>query len=264
MARLDVELVNRNLIPTRAKAQEAIKNGLIYCNDKCIKKNSFVVNESDVLTIKGEFLKYVSRGGLKLEKAIKEFNIDLENKVMCDIGSSTGGFSDCAIQNNVREIFAIDVGSNQFDSILASNPKIHLYENTDFRDISLDILTNVNIVTIDVSFISVIKIIPKIALLHNCNEIVCLVKPQFECGKEIADKYKGIILDKNVHFNVILTLVSEFAKIDYNAIGLTFSPIKGGNGNIEYLLYLRKNTKKISCINDDTIRHIINSGFKDL
>ena len=264
MARIDIELVNRNLISTRAKAQEAIKNGLIYCNDKCIKKNSYIVNDGDILTIKGELLKYVSRGGLKLEKAITAFNINLTDKVMCDIGSATGGLSDCAIQNNVKEVFAIDVGSNQFDSVLKTNPKIHLYENTDFRDISIDLLKNVNIVTIDVSFISVTKMIPKIALLLNCDEIVCLVKPQFECGKEIADKYKGIILDKDVHFKVINLLISEFCKIGFNVNGLTFSPIKGGNGNIEYLLYLKKITDKNSNIDDDFIRRTINNGFKNL
>ena len=144
MARIDIELVNRNIIDTRSKAQEAIKNGNVYCNNKCITKNSFQVMDSDTLEIKGELLKYVSRGGLKLEKALNEFNISLKDKIMCDIGSSTGGFSDCAIQNGVKEIYAIDVGSNQFDSKLRNNSKIHLFENTDFRNIDSSILENVS------------------------------------------------------------------------------------------------------------------------
>ena len=261
MARLDIELVNRNLIETRAKAQEAIKSGLIYCNNKCITKNSFQVDENDVLTIKGELLKYVSRGGLKLEKAISSFNIDLKNKIMCDIGSSTGGFSDCAIQNGVKEIFAIDVGSNQFDSKLRNLENIYLYENTDFRSMDINLLENVNLVTIDVSFISVIKLINKIAMLPNCTEIVCLVKPQFECGKEIADKYKGVIINKNVHYDVINNLISEFKKIGFNTNGLAHSPIKGGSGNIEYLLYLRKDT--LNVIDESIIQEVINKAFKN-
>lgn len=244
MNRLDIELVNRNLINSRSKAQSAIKSGVIFVNGKCTTKSSFMVSETDAITIQGETLKYVSRGGLKLEKALMEFNISLENKVMCDIGSSTGGFSDCAIQNNVKEIYAIDVGSNQFDTSLRNNRKIHLFENTDFRDIDISILKDVNIVTIDVSFISVTKLMPKIAMLPNCTEIVCLVKPQFECGKEIADKYKGIINNKGVHKDVIEKLKKEFAKIGFMAIGLTESPIKGGSGNTEYLLYLNLDKKR--------------------
>lgn len=262
MARLDIELVNRNLINTRAKAQEAIKNGIIYCNDKCITKNSYQVNAEDILTIKGELLKYVSRGGLKLEKAINTFNIDLKNKIMCDIGSSTGGFSDCAIQNGVKEIYAIDVGSDQFDKTLRLNPKIHLHENTDFRNMDETLLTNVNIVTIDVSFISVTKLIPKISLLPNCTEIMCLVKPQFECGKENADKYKGVILNKQIHCEVINNLITSFEAYGFTAKGLTFSPIKGGNGNIEYLLYLLKDENGTNCIYN-SVNNIVNQAFKN-
>ena len=257
MARLDIELVNRNIIDTRSKAQEAIKNSVVYCNKKCITKNSFQVQDSDVLEIKGDLLKYVSRGGLKLEKALNEFNINLHGKVMCDIGSSTGGFSDCAIQNGVKEIIAVDVGSNQFDKKLRTNSKIHLYENTDFRKIDEYILANVNIVTIDVSFISVTKLIPKIASLPNCNEIVCLVKPQFECGKENADKFKGVILSKSIHNEVICKLIDAFRDYGFIINGLTFSPIKGGNGNIEYLLYLKKNIESCSY----NITKIVNEAF---
>lgn len=261
MARIDIELVNRNLIDTRAKAQNAIKDGLIYCNDKLVTKCSFDVSENDVIEIRGELLKYVSRGGLKLEKAINTFDINLSGKIMCDIGSSTGGFSDCAIQNGVKEIYAIDVGSNQFDNSLRALQNIHLYENTDFRKMDSKLLKNVNIVTIDVSFISVTKLIDKILELQNVNEIMCLVKPQFECGKEIADKYKGIILDKHVHLEVIENLRGKFSSIGFYINGFTFSPIKGGSGNIEYLMYLTKDSNSASTID---IRHIINEAFSKM
>ena len=267
MARIDIELVNRNLIDTRAKAQNAIKDGLIYCNDKLITKCSFDVSENDVIEIKGELLKYVSRGGLKLEKALRDFEINLSGKVMCDIGSSTGGFSDCAIQNGIKEIYAIDVGSNQFDNKLKYLPNIHLYENTDFRNMDNNLLKEVNIVTIDVSFISVTKLISKIGELENVKEIMCLVKPQFECGKENADKYKGIINNKQIHYDVIENLKKEFSSIGFHMNGLTYSPIKGGSGNIEYLMYLRKESLPNSASTSENsidIRHVINEAFSKM
>ena len=240
MTRIDVELVNRGYAKTRTKAGVAIKSGIVFCNGKCITKNSFNVQENDIISVQGEMLKYVSRGGFKLEKALNTFNINLKNKVMCDIGSSTGGFSDCAIQNGIKKIYAIDVGSNQFDNSLRQNKKIFLYENTDFRNFDEDILKDVDIITIDVSFISVTKLINKISKLQNAKEIVCLIKPQFECGKENADKYKGIILNKKIHYEVIIKLLKAFKNINYKVQSLTYSPIRGGSGNIEYLMYLTK------------------------
>lgn len=264
MARIDIELVNRNLIESRAKSQDAIKCGLIFCNDKLVTKCSLDVSENDVIEIRGELLKYVSRGGLKLEKAIDVFDINLKEKTMCDIGSSTGGFSDCAIQNGIKEIYAIDVGSNQFDNRLKTLSNIHLYENTDFRNMDNKVLSDVNIITIDVSFISVTKLIPKIAELDNVSEIMCLVKPQFECGKEIADKYRGIIMDKSVHYDVIEKLINSFSEIGFYINGLTFSPIKGGSGNIEYLMYLKSSASDMHIKETMDIRHIINEAFSKM
>lgn len=244
MTRLDIELVNRGLFETRNRAQNEIKSEHVYCNNKCINKSSFDVNSEDVIEIKGEILKYVSRGGLKLEKALKIFNINLKGKILLDIGSSTGGFSDCAIQNGIYEIYAIDVGSNQFDNKLRENDKIHLYENTDFRNIDKNIINKCNIASIDVSFISVSKLTSKLSELDNLDEIVCLIKPQFECGKDIADKYKGVPLNKEVHENIILNIINSFMDIGFMICGLTYSPIKGGNGNIEYLAYFKKDDKR--------------------
>ena len=258
--RLDLELVKRELCKTRSKAQEAIKNGFVFCNGKQVYKNSFLVNETDELVIKEGAFKYVSRAGLKLEKAVKEFNIDLNNKIMCDIGSSTGGFTDCAIQNGIKKVYAIDVGSNQLDESLRDNNKIILIENTDFRDVDINLINDSNIITIDVSFISVKKLIPTIEKLSNVKEIVCLIKPQFECGKEIADKYKGIILNKDIHLSIIEDLIKEFNECGYNIMSLTYSPIKGGSGNIEYLAYLAKNSSNKNI----NIKEVVEEAFKNL
>jgi len=243
MRRLDNELLEKEYFRTKSKAQQAIKSGIIYCDGKQITKCGYVVSEQTKIEIKGEILKYVSRGGLKLEKALKEWNIDLTNKIMIDIGSSTGGFSDCAIQNGVEKIYAIDVGSEQFDKELSKNPKINLMEKTDFRTISTDIVQDANFATIDVSFISVSKLIEKISCLTNVKEVVCLIKPQFECGKEAADKYKGVILDKQLREGAILKIKECFEKIGFDCVGITESPIKGGDGNVEYLAYFSKSNR---------------------
>lgn len=257
MTRIDIELVKRGIFETRNKAQNEIKNKIVYCNNICITKPAFDVTENDIIEIKGEKLKYVSRGGLKLEKAIKEFNIDLKDKTLIDIGSSTGGFSDCALQNGIKKVYAIDVGTDQFDKNLRLNNKINLYENTDFRSVDNSIINDANIASIDVSFISVTKLTNKLKELTNLKEIICLIKPQFECGKETSDKYKGVPLNKEVHESVIKNVIKSFKENNYYINNITSSPIKGGNGNIEYLAYFTKNNEsKID------IQKIINEAFK--
>ena len=257
MTRIDIELVKRGIFETRNKAQNEIKNKIIFCNNICITKPSFDVTDTDIIEIKGEKLKYVSRGGLKLEKAIKEFNINLNDKILIDIGSSTGGFSDCAIQNGIKKVYAIDVGTNQFDKNLRQNNKINLYENTDFRNIDNNIINDANIASIDVSFISVTKLTNKLKELTNLKEIICLIKPQFECGKELSDKYRGVPLNKEVHSTVINKVTESFKENDYYINNLTSSPIKGGNGNIEYLAYFKRDNEK----NID-IEKVINEAFR--
>ncbi len=257
MTRIDIELVKRGIFETRNKAQNEIKNKIVYCNNICITKPAFDVTENDIIEIKGEKLKYVSRGGLKLEKAIKEFNIDLNDKILIDIGSSTGGFSDCAIQNGIKKVYAIDVGTDQFDKNLRLNNKIILYENTDFRNIDNSIINDANIASIDVSFISVTKLTNKLKELTNLKEIICLIKPQFECGKEISDKYRGVPLNKEVHKSVIENVIKSFKDNNYYINNLTSSPIKGGNGNIEYLAYFKRDKER--SIN---IEEVVNKAFK--
>ena len=256
MTRIDIELVKRGIFETRNKAQNEIKNKIIFCNNICITKPSFDVTDTDIIEIKGEKLKYVSRGGLKLEKAIKEFNIDLKDKTLIDIGSSTGGFSDCALQNDIKKIYAIDVGTDQFDKTLRLNNKINLYENTDFRNIDNNIINDSNIASIDVSFISVTKLTSKLKELTNLKEIICLIKPQFECGKEVSDKYKGVPLNKEVHKSVIENVIKSFKDNNYYINSLTSSPIKGGNGNIEYLAYFKRDKER--SIN---IEEVVNKAF---
>lgn len=257
MTRIDIELVKRGIFETRNKAQNEIKNKIVYCNNICITKPAFDVTENDIIEIKGEKLKYVSRGGLKLEKAIKEFNIDLNDKILIDIGSSTGGFSDCALQNGIKKVYAIDVGTDQFDKNLRLNNKINLYENTDFRNIDNNIINDANIASIDVSFISVTKLTSKLKELTNLKEVICLIKPQFECGKEISDKYRGVPLNKEVHKSVIENVIKSFKDNNYYINNLTSSPIKGGNGNIEYLAYFKRDKER--SIN---IEEVVNKAFK--
>ena len=180
----------------------------------------------------------------------------IKNKILIDIGSSTGGFSDCALQNGIKKVYAIDVGTDQFDKTLRLNNKINLYENTDFRNIDNNIINDANIASIDVSFISVTKLTNKLKELTNLKEVICLIKPQFECGKEISDKYKGLPLNKEVHNKAINNVINSFKENNFYINNLTSSPIKGGNGNIEYLAYFKRDKER--SIN---IEEVVNKAF---
>lgn len=255
--RLDQYLVEKHLFSSKSKAQLAIIDGNISINGLIVTKKSFDVKPEMDVKIVGNLLPYVSRGGSKLEKAIKEFNISLRGKKIIDIGSSTGGFTDCAIQNNAANIIAVDVGKNQFDLRLLESNRVALYESTDFRDLDLEIYKEVDLAVIDVSFISILKLLPKLIESIKLNEIVLLIKPQFECGKEVADHYKGIVLDKIIHKNVIKRIIYKFSENGFFLQDITFSPIRGGSGNIEYLAYFNKQ-RNLECINSD---EIIESAF---
>ena len=208
--RLDIILVNKGIVDSRSKAQDLIKHGKIYVNGNKITKSSYSCKLEDNIEVHGELLKYVSRGGLKLEGALKAFNFDLNEKKVIDIGSSTGGFTDCCIQNGASKVIAVDVGTNQLHSSLLNNPKLELHENTDIRNLNVEVVKDVEVAVIDTSFISVTKFIPIITKYPKLESIICLIKPQFECGKEIADKYKGMILDKKVHLDVIKNVTTSF------------------------------------------------------
>ncbi|MDO5569021.1 MAG: TlyA family RNA methyltransferase, partial [bacterium] len=208
--RIDKEIVARGFVPSRSKAQELINSDFIKCNGKVINKCNYLVDNSDCIEIiTNDRLKYVSRGGLKLEKAITEFKIDFTDKFVMDIGSSTGGFCDCALQHGAKRIIAIDVGTDLLHDTLRKNSKIELHEQTNFKELEHKYFQNIDIITCDVSFISLKKIIEKIKQEQIKADIICLIKPQFECGKEIADKYKGIILNEKIHFEIISDLINH-------------------------------------------------------
>ncbi len=239
--RLDKYLVNNNFVGTRTKSKELIKSGKVKVNDKIITKASHTVRDGDrIEIIDDEYLKYVSRAGLKLEGAIDSFNLNFENKNIMDIGSSTGGFTDCSLKYGAKKVVAIDVGTDLMAEELRTDERVELHEQLNFKDAPSKLFENIDIIVSDVSFISLKHIIDRISKEEGDYELVFLIKPQFECGKEIADKYKGIIADKEVHKDVIKDIISYFETKGYNIIELDVSKIHGKNGNIEYLGHFKK------------------------
>ncbi|UQD52688.1 TlyA family rRNA (cytidine-2'-O)-methyltransferase [Bacillus methanolicus] len=238
--RLDVLLVERGLVETREKAKRAIMAGLVYSNETRLEKPGEKVSADIPLVVKGNVLPYVSRGGLKLEKALKEFNIDVRGKVMLDIGASTGGFTDCALQKGVKLSYALDVGYNQLAWKLRQDERVIVMERTNFRYVTPADLEGEmpDFATIDVSFISLKLILPVLkTLLVPNSDVVALVKPQFEAGKEQVGK-KGIVRDPKVHDSVLTQIIDFSLGLGFHVKNLSFSPITGGDGNIEFLLHL--------------------------
>jgi 23S rRNA (cytidine1920-2'-O)/16S rRNA (cytidine1409-2'-O)-methyltransferase len=238
--RLDILLVERGLAETREKAKRAIMAGLVYSNETRLEKPGEKVSTDIPLTLKGNVLPYVSRGGLKLEKALKEFHIDVRGKVMLDIGASTGGFTDCALQNGVKLSYALDVGYNQLAWKLRQDERVIVMERTNFRYVTPADLEGEmpDFATIDVSFISLKLILPVLkTLLVPNSDVVALVKPQFEAGKEQVGK-KGIVRDPKVHESVLTQIIDFSLGLGFHVKNLSFSPITGGDGNIEFLLHL--------------------------
>ncbi|MBY0096434.1 TlyA family RNA methyltransferase [Mesobacillus maritimus] len=238
--RLDVLLVERGLVETREKAKRAIMAGLVFSNEERLEKAGEKVNADIPLTVKGNVLPYVSRGGLKLEKALKVFDLDVKDKIMLDIGSSTGGFTDCALQNGAKLSYALDVGYNQLAWKLRQDDRVVVMERTNFRYVTASDLTYgmPEFATIDVSFISLKLILPVLKnLLVPGSSVVALVKPQFEAGRDQVGK-KGIVRDPKVHLSVLENTIELSLKSGFNVKDLSFSPITGGDGNIEFLLHL--------------------------
>ena len=258
--RIDVALVNAGLFESRTRAVDAIKNGAVFYDGQKITKPSFIVENIDLLSVHGDVMPFVSRGGLKLEHALTEFDIDMSGRQMIDIGSSTGGFCDVALKRGIEHIVAVDTGTDQMHKSLRNNPKIDLHEQTDFRCIDDSLVTNIDIATIDVSFISVTKILDKLATLPNLQDVVCLIKPQFECGPEISARYRGVIRDAEVHKSVVKKVIDAFAEHDFSCCGLTKSPIRGGSGNIEYLAHFVRGNKDA----DIDIAKTVSNAFKIL
>lgn len=245
--RLDVLLIERGFFESREKAKAVIMAGEVFVNGQREDKAGSKFDKDAEIEVKGKVLKYVSRGGLKLEKAVEVYGIDLENKVCIDIGSSTGGFTDCMIQHGAVLVYAIDVGTNQLAWKLREDPRVVSMEKTNIRYVTEDQLPQkADFASVDVSFISLTKVLPSaICLLKEEAEIVCLIKPQFEAGREKVGK-KGVVRDFAVHREVIEMVVNFSIELNFLIKGLTFSPVKGPEGNIEYLLYMEKQKERMS------------------
>lgn len=240
--RLDVLLVNRNLAESREKAKAIIMSGNVFVEGQREDKAGSTFAEEVNIEVKGNPLKYVSRGGLKLEKAMAKYGILLEGKICMDVGSSTGGFTDCMLQNGAVKVYAVDVGTNQLAWKLRQDERVISMEKTNIRYLTPDQINDkISFASIDVSFISLTKVLQAVRdLMAEEGEIVSLIKPQFEAGREKVGK-KGVVRDRKVHEEVINQVSSFAASIGFDCLDLDYSPIKGPEGNIEYLLYLKKN-----------------------
>lgn len=243
--RLDILLVNRGLAASREKAKAIIMSGIVFVDGQREDKAGSTFEDKAVIEIKGSTLKYVSRGGLKLEKAMSHFDVTPSGKVCMDVGSSTGGFTDCMLQNGAVKVYAVDVGHGQLDWKLRNDERVICMEKTNIRYVTPDQIDEpVAFASIDVSFISLTKVLaPVKELLTEDGEIVCLIKPQFEAGREKVGK-KGVVRDRNVHKEVIQMVMEYATAVGFILCNLDFSPIKGPEGNIEYLLHLSKNIEK--------------------
>lgn len=240
--RIDILLVEKNLCQSRERAKSSILAGLVFADGQRVDKVGDKVDIESNIEVKGDIIPYVSRGGLKLEKALKEFNIDLNQKVCLDVGASTGGFTDCMLQNGAKKVYSIDVGYGQLAWSLRQDERVVCMERTNVRYVTPEQIQEPgNFASIDVSFISLSKVLPAVYnLLVDDGEIMCLIKPQFEAGREQVGK-KGVVREPHIHMEVISKVISFSKDLNLYVKDLSFSPIKGPEGNREYLVYLVKN-----------------------
>lgn len=242
--RLDVTLVERGLAETRQKALSTIMSGIVYVNGQKVDKAGFAVAEDADIEVRGNALPYVSRGGLKLEKAMRAFGLSLSGCICADIGASTGGFTDCMLQNGACKVYSVDVGYGQLDWKLRSDERVVCMERTNARYLTHEqVPDELDFASIDVSFISLKLILPAVnGLLKDGGHVACLVKPQFEAGREKVGK-KGVVRDPAVHREVLEHFLEHAAQSGFGVLDLTYSPIRGPEGNIEYLGYLEKGAR---------------------
>ncbi|NLI93556.1 MAG: TlyA family RNA methyltransferase [Peptococcaceae bacterium] len=248
--RLDLLLVQKGMAESREKAKSLIMAGKVYHENQLLDKPGMTIEEDRSLTLKGEIHPYVSRGGLKLAKAIQEFNLDFKDKVVADIGASTGGFTDCSLKNGAGKVYAIDVGYGQLDWKLRSDPRVVCLERTNARFLTSESLPEtVDWVVCDVSFISLTKIFPAIfAVLKDQGQVLALIKPQFEAGRENVGK-NGVVRDPLIHHAVLENVLESAIRQGFLIKGLSYSPIRGPEGNIEFLVWLQKNALDETQIN---------------
>ena len=260
--RLDVLLVEQGLQESRQKAQATIMAGIVYVNNQKVDKPGTAVPNGAHIEVRGKTLRYVSRGGLKLEKAMQTWPILLEGKTCADIGSSTGGFTDCMLQNGAKKVYAVDVGTNQLAWKLRSDPRVVCLEKTNARTLTTEqVPETLDFASIDVSFISLKLIFPALyPLLREGGEVACLIKPQFEAGREKVGK-KGVVRDSAVHLEVLEHFLEHAKENHFAVLGMTYSPIRGPEGNIEYLGYLRKSDEQDAAID---LRAVVTASHETL
>lgn len=260
--RLDILLVKQGIAESREKAKAIIMSGIIFVNGQREDKAGTSFHEEKItIELRGATLQYVSRGGLKLEKAMGQFDLDLNHLICMDIGSSTGGFTDCMLQNGATKVYAVDVGHGQLAWKLRNDPRVVCMEKTNFRYVKKeDILDDIDFASVDVSFISLTKILePARNLLKENGKMVCLIKPQFEAGREKVGK-KGVVREPEIHREVIEKVITYAKSIGFSILGLEYSPIKGPEGNIEYLVYIEK-----SKVEDNySIEETVNQAHSEL
>ena len=264
--RLDVLLVNRGLAESREKAKAVIMAGQVFVNgNREDKAGSTFDPDKSQIEVKGSSLRYVSRGGLKLEKAVECFDLRFDGMTCMDIGASTGGFTDCMLQNGAEKVYAIDVGRGQLAWKLRQDPRVICMEKTNFRYVTSEqVPEQIDFASADVAFISLKLILgPAYALLREGASMVCLIKPQFEAGREKVGK-KGVVRDRSVHKEVIGEIADFARKTGFVILGLDHSPIKGPEGNIEYLLYLQKSADEAEALPEAEITDIVNQAFEAL
>ena len=263
--RLDVMLIKRNLAESREKAKAVIMSGNVFVDGQREDKAGSTFASDVHIEVKGHALPYVSRGGFKLEKALETFDVDVKGKVCTDVGSSTGGFTDCMLQNGAAKVFAIDVGRGQLDWKLRNDPRVICMEKTNIRYVAPeDIGETVDFSSIDVSFISLTKVLGPIRdYLSDEGEIVALIKPQFEAGREKVGK-KGVVREKSTHREVIEKIMDFAMSIGFDLCALEFSPIKGPEGNIEYLIHLKKCAVKTGTNRGIRADTVVDRAFEEL
>lgn len=263
--RLDVLLVKKNLVQSRERAKTTIMAGMVIVDGNKIDKAGTMVKENADIRVLGNQIPYVSRGGLKLEKAIKEFGVELKGKVTADIGASTGGFTDCMLQNGAVKVFAIDVGYGQLAWSLRTDERVVNMERTNVRNVTPeDIGQLIDLASIDVAFISLEKVLPAVkAMLKPDGQVVALIKPQFEAGKEKVGK-KGVVRDPRVHLEVIHKVIDTAREMGFVTKELTFSPVKGPEGNIEYLVWLTKDREAADNVTDEVMASTVELAHSNL
>ncbi len=262
--RLDVALVEQGFAESREKAKALIMAGIVFVNNQKSDKAGNNVKPDDIIEVRGDTLKYVSRGGLKLEKAVKSFGLNLSGFVCSDIGASTGGFTDCMLQNGAVKVYSIDVGYGQLAWKLRTDERVINLERTNFRYVTKEqVPDELDFASVDVSFISLNLILPVMrTLLKNGGTAVCLIKPQFEAGKENVGK-KGVVREKSVHIAVIEKIIKLIEECKFTLLGLDFSPVKGPEGNIEYLCYIKK-TENFENLTEVTAEQVVEASYNAL